>query len=112
MIWYEVNQTEKDSALDSKKLFNRLNDSKIPLTNSELIKALFLSEDSKFKLDYLPSNSANEDLQNLALKIDKAKKQNHISKKWDMIEHSLGSPRFWNFVTNKDITEYSSKIEL
>lgn len=112
VIWYEVNQSEKDSALDSKKLFNRLNDSKIPLTNSELIKALFLSEDSKFKLDYLPSNNEDEDLQNLASKIDKAKKQNHISKKWDMIEHSLGSARFWNFVTNKDIKKYSSKIEL
>tara|TARA_R110002167_G_scaffold341691_1_gene550160 strand:+ start:4301 stop:6331 length:2031 start_codon:yes stop_codon:yes gene_type:complete len=114
IIWYEVNQivSKFSEGTDSKKLFNRLNDSKIPLTNSELIKALFLSEDSKFKLDYISGTNEDEDAQKIAIKIDKAKKQNHIAKKWDMIEHSLGNTKFWHFTTNSDVKEYSSKIEL
>src|SRR5665647_1649176 len=38
IIWYEAEQQA-----DGKELFTRLNMGKIPLTNSELIKALFLS---------------------------------------------------------------------
>ena len=41
IIWYEVDDSE-----DSIELFERLNLGKIPLTNAELTKALFLSADS------------------------------------------------------------------
>lgn len=114
IIWYEVNQTANEfiESTDSKNLFNRLNDSKIPLTNSELIKALFLSEDSKFNLDYICDENTDEDSQKIRMKIDKAKKQNHIANKWDMIEHSLGNPKFWSFATNSAVNNFSSKIEL
>ena len=40
IIWYEVPEQ------DGRKLFERLNLGKIPLTNSELVKALFLSSES------------------------------------------------------------------
>jgi hypothetical protein len=117
VIWYVVNQNEEDlnkdsEGTDSKMIFKRLNDTKIPLSNSELIKALFLSQGSQYKLDYSSDKSEDEDTQNISLKIDKAKKQNHIAKQWDLIEHSLGNPRLWSFATNSEIRSYSSKIEL
>lgn len=117
VIWYVVNQnTDEQNGLNegtnSKAIFKRLNDTKIPLTNSELIKALFLSQDSQYKLDYSLGKIEDEEAQKIASKIDKAKKQNHIAKKWEVIEHSLGNEKLWGFVTNSTINEYSSKIEL
>lgn len=117
VIWYVVNQNSEDydevnEATDAKLIFKRLNDTKIPLSNSELIKALFLSQDSKFKLEYNSEKIEDEESENVRLKIDKAKKQNHIAKQWDLIEHSLGNTRLWNFATNREIESYDSKIEL
>jgi hypothetical protein len=117
VIWYVVNQNvgdfESDSeATNSKMIFNRLNDTKIPLSNSELIKALFLSQGSQYKLDYHSDINDDEEAQKTTLKIDKAKKQNHIAKQWDLIEHTLGNTRLWSFITNSDVELYSSKIEL
>lgn len=117
VIWYVVNQTfNEDSVVnegsDAKTIFKRLNDTKIPLSNSELIKALFLSQDSKYKLDYNSESNIDEDAQKSTLKIDRAKKQNHIAKQWDLIEHSLGNTRLWNFATNREIESYDTKIEL
>ncbi|MFN8296709.1 MAG: DUF262 domain-containing protein [Chitinophagales bacterium] len=117
VIWYVVNQNEDEQnevneGTNSKTIFKRLNDTKIPLSNSELIKALFLSQDSQYKLDYSSYKAEDEEAQKITLKIDKAKKQNHIGKQWDLMEHSLGNSRLWNFATNNDIKSYSSKIEL
>jgi hypothetical protein len=117
IIWYVVNQViqsvnEMNEGSDSKAIFKRLNDSKIPLSNSELVKALFLSEGSHYSLDYNRDINEDEEAKRISLKIDKAKKQNHIAKQWELIEHSLGNKRLWNFVTNNDIKSYSSKIEL
>ncbi len=117
VIWYVVNQNEiafneETEGTNSKTIFKRLNDTKIPLSNSELIKALFLSKGSQYKLDYITDKVDEDDAQNITLKIDKAKKQNHIAKQWDLIEHTLGNTRLWNFVTNSDIKSYSNKIEL
>ena len=117
VIWYVVNQNSDkidgiNDGSDAKTIFKRLNDTKIPLSNSELIKALFLSQDSKYKLDYSSESYVDEDAQNKTLEIDKAKKQNHIAKQWDLIEHSLGNTRLWNFATNRDINDYDNKIEL
>lgn len=77
VIWYE--------SLDENpiSIFTRINIGKIPLTNSELIKALFL-------------NSANFDKkQKEKLKL----KQLEISTEWDLMEHSLQDDRFWYFLT-------------
>ena len=117
VIWYVVNQNTEErlakyNGSDAKSIFKRLNDTKIPLSNSELIKALFLSQDSKYKLDYNSENSEDKEIEKVAFKIDKAKKQNHIAKQWDLIEHSLGNPKLWNFITNREIKNYNTKIEL
>ena len=77
IIWYESAED------DSISIFTRINMGKIPLTNAELIKALFL-------------NSANFDKN----KLDKLRlKQLEIATEWDSIEHALQNDRFWYFLT-------------
>ena len=85
VIWYQV-----DSSENSKDLFIRLNIGKIPLTNAELIKALFLSR-----------NSGVDD-----------KKQIEIASEWDSMEKELHGRRFWAFITNKSEDNYPVRIEL
>lgn len=84
IIWYETNETE-----DPIKLFSRLNIGRIPLTNSELIKALLLSRD----------DSLNE------------QKQLECAIEWDRIEKELRDSRFWAFLTNESQDEYPSRID-
>lgn len=93
IIWYEVNSSEV-----SNNLFERLNLGKIPLTNAELVKALFLSEDSF------------NDLAEEERKI----RQIEIAKLWDEIENKLNAEdeKFWAFITNKPRNKYETKIEL
>lgn len=87
IIWYE---SIEDNAIS---IFTRINIGKIPLTNSELIKALFL-------------NSSNFDKN----KIDKLRlKQLEIASEWDSIEHSLQNNNFWYFLTGRNKT--TNRIE-
>lgn len=80
VIWYESKEE------DSIAIFTRINIGKIPLTNAELIKALFL-------------NNSNFDKN----KNDKIRlKQLEISSEWDSIEHSLRNDRFWYFLNGSD----------
>lgn len=93
VIWYEVGRQE-----DSVELFERLNLGKIPLTNAELTKALFLAADS-FK--------------NLG-KEEQRIKQFEIALLWDEIEHKLNEldQKFWSFITNKKREAYDTKIDI
>ena len=76
VIWYEV----KEEA-DAESIFTRLNIGKIPLTNAELIKALFLRK-SNFKdigdATYL--------------------RQLEIATEWDNIENTLQNDKVWYFI--------------
>lgn len=76
VIWYEV---EEDA--DAESIFTRLNIGKIPLTNAELIKALFLRK-SNFKnigdATYL--------------------RQLEIASEWDNIENTLQNDKVWYFI--------------
>jgi hypothetical protein len=92
VIWYEVAEQ------DGRKLFERLNLGKIPLTNAELVKALFLSSES-FK--ELPNE-------------ERRIKQFEIARLWDEIEHKLNEVdlKFWSFITNKKRDTFETKIEL
>lgn len=85
VIWYEV-----DSDADSVSLFTRLNIGRIPLRNSELVKALFLSRNSG---------------------VDETK-QIEISTQWDDIEKELQNDNLWYFITNKSPKAYPTRIEL
>ncbi len=86
VLWYEINENE-----DERDVFTRMNSGKIPLTNAELIKALFL-------------NSKNFETE------EKSLKQIEIAKEWDDMEFTLQNNEFWYFLTkNKD---YSTRIEI
>ena len=85
VIWYEV-----DSSEDSSQLFRRLNIGKIPLTNAELVKALFLSR-----------NNGIDD-----------QKQLEIATQWDIVEKELRNDNFWYFITNEKTEKYATRIEL
>lgn len=88
VIWYEV----KDDT-DSYDLFTRLNIGKIKLTNSELIKALFLKSSSEFK---------NTDEKYL----------NEIAYDWNTLEYKLQNDSFWYFIYNKkNKNTYPNRIE-
>lgn len=86
VIWYEVNDN-----VNSTDLFTRLNIGKIPLTNAELVKALFLSKDST-------------DIT--------VEKQLEISTSWDLIEKELQDESLWSFLTNQKPSKYATRIEL
>lgn len=85
-IWYET--SEKNPI----RVFTRLNIGKIPLTNAELIKALFLSKVS------------NEDIAKARLR------QMEIATQWDEIENRLQDDEFWLFVHEKGFDK-STRID-
>ncbi len=85
VIWYEV-----DESTDPIALFTRLNIGRIPLTNAELIKALFLNRNEAIDKD----------------------KQIEISMQWDDIERRLHNERLWYFLNNSPLENYSTKIDL
>jgi len=89
VIWYET--SAKDDSID---IFTRINSGKIPLTNAELIKALFLNS----------SNFAKADSENLRLK------QLEIASEWDRIEYALQDDSFWYFI-NKNENTLATRIE-
>lgn len=92
VIWYEL----PDSVQDWKK-FTDLNIGKIPLTNSELIKALFLRS----------SNFSGENEK----QSDEYDKQTLVAQ-WDQIERDLNEQDFWGFLTREDAKKYPTKIDL
>ena len=85
VIWYEV-----DSSEDSTSLFTRLNIGRIPLTNAELVKALFLNRNNG---------------------ID-SRKQLEIATEWDIVEKELHNDNLWYFITNENPKYYPTRIEL
>lgn len=108
VIWYET--TEKTDARD---VFERLNNLKVPLSSSELIRAIFLSENANYTCALTPNQQAltpNE--KELIREEDRRRKQSSINAKWDEIEHFFHNDRLWAFVTNKDAGAYRNRIEL
>lgn len=87
IIWYQVNQSE-----DANAMFTRLNIGKIPLTNAELVKAVFLS------------SCAEDDIGK--------KKQEEIAFQWDNIEKELQNNSFWFFLTNQTNVNYQTRIDI
>lgn len=88
-IWYE------SSDEDPIKVFTRLNIGKIALTNSELIKALFLNK-SNFVV--------NSDYNKIRLQ------QQEIATQWDEIEYTLQNDEFWLFLNKADYQK-STRID-
>lgn len=91
IIWYEIGQSE-----DKIHVFSRLNIGKIPLTNAELIKALFLRQGN-----FADSPTSLEQAQ--------------LASEWDNIERKMRTPSFWSFVSGRadaDDNDYANRIEL
>lgn len=88
IIWYQVNEN-----CNPIEIFTRINIGKIPLTNAELIKALFLGRNNF---------GANEETIIL--------KQLEIASEWDRIEYSLQNEMFWYFI-NKSFSNLPTRIE-
>ena len=89
VIWYEVS-SEKDEI----EIFTRINMGKIPLTNAELIKALFLNS----------SNFPDSDKEEIRLR------QLEIATEWDRMEYSLQNDELWYFINNSE-NELPTRIE-
>ena len=88
VIWYEVSGSEEDAI----GLFTRLNIGKIPLTSSELVKAMFLCQDNDDEVT----------------KINK----DQIALQWDNIEKELHNESLWYFLTNVKASEYPTRIDI
>lgn len=80
VIWYEA-----PPGTDPNELFTRLNRDRIPLTDSELIKALVLS-----------NNGAAD---------RKLGRQQEIAAQWDGFERALRDEQFWAFLTRSTTTK-------
>lgn len=90
VIWYEISKDEEATSVD---IFTRLNVGKIPLTDSELVKALFLN-----------SNNFKGNDQELA--------KVQLSNEWNEIEQNLQNDSFWYFLKRSSNTlEYPNRIE-
>lgn len=97
IIWYEVDDDE-----DSVSIFTRLNIGKINLTNSELVKALFLSRGKKDSQGRYAGNPYGIE----------EKKQHEIALGWDSMEKDLHDEKFWTFITNEKSVRYPIRMEL
>lgn len=85
VIWYEARNISDE---DANRLFSNLNIGKIPLTNSELVKALFLRE---------------------AGAPEAKQRAEEISLLWDQIEIQLNDEAFWGFLTATSKKKYTSR---
>lgn len=88
-IWYEPSDNANPI-----EIFTRINIGKIPLTNSELIKALFLQ-----KANFIYDENFDEALYEHT--------QIEIASEWDYIENTLQDNRFWGFINNDMDKEYN-----
>ena len=94
VIWYEVPQ-----GADSSKIFKRINIGKIPLTSSELIRALFMKNIAP---------KGNKDGQHAGerygiIHSKSELKRIQIAMEWDRIENKLHDSNFWwSFTSNKE----------
>ncbi|PDS22715.1 DUF262 domain-containing protein [Flavobacterium branchiophilum] len=92
-IWYEI--VEDTDAIE---VFTRINIGKIPLTNAELVKALFLSKNN------LLAGSQEININYLSLK------QNKIALEWNELQNKLQDNNFWNFIYNGK-KKYETRID-
>lgn len=93
-IWYKPEPNHNANAIE---IFTRINIGKIPLTNSELIKALLLQ-----KANFKHSENFDEALYEHT--------QIEIASEWDYIENTLQDDRFWGFINN-DMNKKYNRID-
>jgi hypothetical protein len=82
VIWYEPTGSE------GVQIFTRINRGKIPLTNAELIRGLFLKSSN-----FMKAGASSEETKSAQIQ------QMEISGEWDRIEAALHDDKFWYFLT-------------
>lgn len=105
IIWYEIK--DDSNPID---VFTRINIGKIPLTNSELVKAIFLSKTNL----QIGLSTGDDKLGEGAKKIEEAilnNKQSVIALEWDGIEKQLQDEQFWSFIFNHKENNYQTRID-
>jgi hypothetical protein len=85
VIWYEP------SGSDGVRIFTRMNRGKIPLTNAELIRGLFLKSSN-----FMKPGATSDETEFARLR------QTEISGEWDRIESALHDDKFWYFLTDRN----------
>ncbi len=98
-IWYEIK-----NEVDAIDVFTRINIGKIPLTNAELVKAVFLSKNN-LSLGYASSEINSEDFGKIL-----TLKQNAIALEWDNMEKTLQDPKVWGFIYGGN-KNYETRID-
>jgi uncharacterized protein with ParB-like and HNH nuclease domain len=86
-IWYEIKND-----VDAIDVFTRINIGKIPLTNAELVKAVFLSKNN-LSLGYASIDIEAKDFSKIL-----SLKQNAIALEWDQMEKVLQDSKVWGFI--------------
>lgn len=97
-IWYEVDRDfslpDGETTQSPVEIFTRLNIGKIPLSNSELIRALLLRRDN------FPTHESGL-------------RQIQIASQWNLVEQRLQDDNFWYFINGKgNPPHYDNRIEL
>lgn len=116
IIWYEIDNTTDGNSND---YFAKTNTGKIPLTNSELIKAnLMLDEYCIQQLDESKISGTTEEEKNKQIAIQKDLFQDRlknerikISRQWDEIESSLRTDDFWYFLAEDSDKYENTRID-
>lgn len=116
IIWYEIDQSTDGTSND---YFAKTNTGKIPLTNSELIKAnLMLDEYCVERIDESKFQGATdiETQKNIAnqKEIARLRLQNErikMSRQWDEIESNLRNDEFWYFLTEASDEYEDTRID-
>lgn len=94
VIWYVADKDISYDKLDERKIFANFNTGKLPLTNADLIKAIFMN----------PANYNAVDIGGII-----KDRQIIIAEKWDTIETELHNPDFWSFVPHQN--QYGDKVK-
>lgn len=91
VIWYDLSTACHGNPSYTIEVFSRINIGKIPLTNAELVRALFLQQRS--------FHSSDAELKKI-----------QIATEWDQIEQRLQDPGFWYFISDST-RPYATRIE-
>lgn len=96
LIWYELPETGSNVGQEQ-QAFIRLNSGKIPLTNAELIKALFLKR---------AADDPDTDAGRQAFE----RRQLELAADWDRMEARLRQEELWYFL-NQSVSRHPTRIE-
>ena len=102
-IWYNI---KVDTNANEYTIFRNLNSGKIPLTNAELVKALFLKNIKTKEQDFQVMEQSmkkdkEQDDEHTGIQA-KELQQSLIAEQFDQMERKLREPEFWYFIAGRN----------